>query len=59
MEVEREILFWSEEPWRKAPRLPRVGRERRKRRKTGVVVATAPHLKIVNHFVENILYLYL
>jgi hypothetical protein len=50
MEVERQILFWREEPWRKAPRLPRVGWERRK---TGVVVATALQTEIVNHFVRN------
>jgi hypothetical protein len=56
MEVERQILVWSEESWRKTPRLPRVGWERRKRRKTGVVVATAQQLKILNHFVEIILY---
>ncbi len=41
MEVERQFLFWSEEPWRKALRLPWKGWERGKRRKTGVVVATA------------------
>jgi hypothetical protein len=46
MELERQILLWSEEPWRKAARLPWKGRESGERRKTGMVVATVQALKM-------------
>jgi hypothetical protein len=54
MELERQILLWCEEPWRKAARLPWKGRESGERRKTGMVVATAQSLKIAFHYTFTI-----
>jgi hypothetical protein len=54
MELERQILLWSEEPWRKAARPPWKGRENGERRKTGLVAATAYALKIAFHYASSI-----